>query len=394
MEVKSGRKQTEVGIIPEDWGVDEIRNLAQITTGARNTQDNIRDGDYPFFVRSPIVERINTYSYDGEAVLTAGDGVGTGKIFHYINGKFDFHQRVYKISDFKKDTLQGYFFYLYFSNYFYDRIMSMTAKSSVDSVRMEVIAGMKIPLPPLSQQRRIAATLRDVDTLLAALDELIYKKRLIKQGAKQELLMGKKRIPGFRGEWEVKKLSELCTAIMDGTHFTPTYVSEGVPFYSVENVTANDFINTKFISPIEHNRLIKRCKPEKGDILMTRIGSLGNTKLIDWNVNASIYVSLALLKVNEQAINGEYLFCYTKSKKFVKDVEFRSLINAIPQKINMRDIGDVPILVPSLHEQTAIAEILNDMDAEIAALKARREKTRLLKQGMMQELLTGRIRLV
>ncbi|MEN6488336.1 MAG: restriction endonuclease subunit S, partial [Smithella sp.] len=114
MEVKPGYKQTEVGIIPEEWDVDAIVNLASITTGDKNTQDRIPDGAYPFFVRSLNVERINSFSYDGEAVLTAGDGVGTGKIYHYIKGKFDFHQRVYKISDFD-ERLDGYFFYLYFS---------------------------------------------------------------------------------------------------------------------------------------------------------------------------------------------------------------------------------------------------------------------------------------
>ncbi|MBA2277286.1 MAG: restriction endonuclease subunit S, partial [Chloroflexia bacterium] len=146
-ETPLGYKLTEVGVIPEEWDWEYIRNVASITTGAKNTQDRIQDGAYPFFVRSSTVERIDSFSFNGEAVLTAGDGVGTGKVFHYIKGKFDVHQRVYRISDFQ-EAIDGYFFYLYFSTHFYDRIMSMTAKSSVDSVRMEVIAGMTVPLPP------------------------------------------------------------------------------------------------------------------------------------------------------------------------------------------------------------------------------------------------------
>ncbi|MEI6221425.1 MAG: restriction endonuclease subunit S, partial [bacterium] len=146
--IPEGFKQTEVGIIPEDWEVDLIRNIASISTGKKNTQDRIPEGKFPFFVRSQTIERINSYSHDGESVLTAGDGVGTGKVFHYVNGKFDIHQRVYKISDFSKH-ISGYFLFLYFSNNFYNRIMQMTAKSSVDSVRMEMIADMQIPLPPL-----------------------------------------------------------------------------------------------------------------------------------------------------------------------------------------------------------------------------------------------------
>src|SRR5262249_6387378 len=159
------------------------------------------------------------------------------------------------------------------------------------------------------------------------------------------------------------------------------------PFYSVENITANDFVNTKFISEQEHNRLIKRCKPEKGDILLTRIGSIGDTKLIDWDVEASIYVSLALLKVNE-LIDARYLHCYSKCRQFVKDMEDRSLMNASPKKINMGDIGDVPIPVPQLLERITIATILTDMDTEVAALEEKLAKARQLKQGMMQELLT------
>jgi len=108
MAVRPGYRQTEVGAIPKDWAVDSLRNLAVITTGARNTQDKVEDGQYPFFVRSPEVERINTYSFDGQAVLTAGDGVGTGKVFHYIKGKFDtvvrFEDGSYGVVDFKTST--------------------------------------------------------------------------------------------------------------------------------------------------------------------------------------------------------------------------------------------------------------------------------------------------
>src|SRR5690625_197563 len=98
-------------------------------------------------------------------------------------------------------------------------------------------------------------------------------------------------------DWEHKSLRSICVSIKDGTHYTPKYVKNGIPFYSVENVSMNDFKNTKFITVEEHKKLIQRCNPEKGDILLTRIGTLGITKLIDWEVDASIYVSLALLKI-------------------------------------------------------------------------------------------------
>jgi type I restriction enzyme S subunit len=191
---KKGYKQTEIGVIPQDWNLDYIENIAHITTGSKNTQDRKDDGQYPFFVRSQKVERINSYSFDGEAVLTAGDGVGTGKIFHYINGKFDVHQRVYRISDFS-ECIDGYFFYLYFSAHFYNRIMQMTAKSSVDSVRREMIGKMVVPLPPTKEeQSAIAAIISDMDAEIVALEQRRDKTRALKQGMMQELLTGRIRL--------------------------------------------------------------------------------------------------------------------------------------------------------------------------------------------------------
>lgn len=186
-------KPTDIGILPDDWEVGQVRQLAGITTGSRNTQDRIEDGAYPFFVRSSTVERINSYSFDGEAVLTAGDGVGTGKVFHYINGKFDIHQRVYKISGFN-ERLNGRFFFLVFSTRFYGRIMSMTAKSSVDSVRMEMIADMQIPLPSPEEQTAIVAVISDMNDELSALEARRDKTHALKQAMMQELLTGKTRL--------------------------------------------------------------------------------------------------------------------------------------------------------------------------------------------------------
>lgn len=178
----------------EGWKVFLIEDIAQITTGNKNTQDKKNSGKYPFFVRSQTIERINSYSFDGEAVLTAGDGVGTGKVFHYINGKFDAHQRVYLISGFK-ERINGYYFYLYFSNNFYSRMMQMTAKSSVDSVRREMIAKMPIPIPPtIVEQQAIATILSDMDSDIETLKSKLSKIKAIKEGMMQELLTGRIRL--------------------------------------------------------------------------------------------------------------------------------------------------------------------------------------------------------
>lgn len=178
----------------EGWTSEPVKNFASISTGAKNTQDKTDDGNYPFFVRSPNIERINSYSFDGEAVLVAGAGVGTGKVMHYFNGKFDFHQRVYKISEFQRNKINGFYFFLYFKNNFFSRIMQMTAKSSVDSVRMEMIAEMSISFPLLEEQVRIGKILSDMDTEISTLEQKLSKYKLLKQGMMQELLTGKTRL--------------------------------------------------------------------------------------------------------------------------------------------------------------------------------------------------------
>ena len=121
----------------EEWDSHFLGNLADIKTGSRDTQDRVNGGEYPFFVRSQTIERINSYSFDGEAILTAGDGVGVGKVFHYLNTKFDYHQRVYNIHNFRDDAV-GKFVYYLFADRFYRRVKRLSAKNSVDSVRMEM----------------------------------------------------------------------------------------------------------------------------------------------------------------------------------------------------------------------------------------------------------------
>ena len=188
-----GSKQSELGEVPEDWEIGPVGRYLSITTGSKNTQDKVEDGTYPFFVRSQKVESINSFSFDGEGVLTAGDGVGTGKVFHYINGKCDVHQRVYLMHNFG-EKLHGYFFFISFSNYFYERIMSMTAKSSVDSVRREMISNMDILLPSVAEQSAISDAILALNSEIQTHQSRLDKTREVKQGMMQELLTGKTRL--------------------------------------------------------------------------------------------------------------------------------------------------------------------------------------------------------
>lgn len=388
--VKKGYKQTEIGVIPEDWKVKPAKDLMKIETGSRNTEHKADHGQYPFFVRSQQVERIDSYHYDCEAVLTAGDGVGTGKVFHYIDGKFDAHQRVYVMSNF--DGVLGKYFFYFFGQNFGAEVSKYTAKSSVDSVRRDMIAEMLIPIPLEDEQKSIYEAISDTEQLIETLEKQISKKKAIKQGAMQELLTGKRRLPGFSGVWYETTIGEHCS-VFDGTHQTPQYTISGIPFYSVENVTANDFHNTKFVAIEEHKRLTAKFRIEKGDILMTRIGSIGKCKYVDWDVNASFYVSLALIKCKD-TINAQFLSFYSESDFFKKEIEIRSLLTAIPQKINLGPISEIRLRIPcDTDEQCAIASVLDDMEKEIETLECKLEKYRQVKQGMMQQLLTGKIRI-
>ncbi len=144
-----------------EWEETTIKEIAQINTGKKDTKDAITNGSYDFYVRSPIVYKINTFSYEGEAILTVGDGVGVGKVFHYVNGKFDYHQRVYKISDFK--NYYGLLLFYYFSQNFLKETKKYSAKTSVDSVRKDMIANMKAPRPIYIEQKKIGQFIKRVD---------------------------------------------------------------------------------------------------------------------------------------------------------------------------------------------------------------------------------------
>lgn len=176
-----------------EWDIYTIERIAKVSTGNKDTQNKIEDGIYPFFIRSQSVEKINTFSLDCEAILTSGDGVGVGKNYHYIVGKFDFHQRVYCIYDFNSNAMGKFVFY-YFSMKFNKRVMSLTAKNSVDSVRRSMITEMQIELPSLEEQQKISDCLSSVDNWIEEQAKKIEQLKEHKRGLMQGLFPSLKEV--------------------------------------------------------------------------------------------------------------------------------------------------------------------------------------------------------
>ncbi|WP_436937252.1 restriction endonuclease subunit S [Staphylococcus xylosus] len=170
-----------------EWDETTVKEIASISTGNKDTKDAIENGKYEFYVRSPKIHQINSYSFDGEAVLTVGDGVGVGKVFHYVNGKFDYHQRVYKISNF--NNYNALLFYYYFSTHFLREAQKYNAKTSVDSVRRNMIINMKIPNIIIEEQEKISNFLSKLDELINKQGQKIDDLKLRKQGFLQKMFV-------------------------------------------------------------------------------------------------------------------------------------------------------------------------------------------------------------
>lgn len=196
------------------------------------------------------------------------------------------------------------------------------------------------------------------------------------------------RFPEFTDRWQVKKLGDVAK-IFDGTHQTPKYVDTGVPFYSVEHVTANDFSNTKFISEEVFRK--EKNKPERGDILMTRIGDIGTARYVDWDARASFYVSLALIKGTDE-YDGAFLEKYIATSQFQNELWRRTLHVAFPKKINLGDISQCHIKLPSKPEQEKIADFLTAVDERIAVGEKKLELLETYKSGVMQKIFSKQIR--
>jgi type I restriction enzyme, S subunit len=191
--------------------------------------------------------------------------------------------------------------------------------------------------------------------------------------------------------WEKLKLNEIAK-IYDGTHTTPTYTETGVPFYSVEHLTKGSFEHTKFISEEVFARENRRVKLERGDVLMTRIGDIGTSKHLDWNVRASFYVSLALIKLQQDRLSPEFVHQSISANNFQRELWQRTIHVAFPKKINLGEIGECRLSLPTLEEQAKLADFLAAVDERIQQLNQKKALLDEYKKGVMDQLFTQAIR--
>jgi len=262
----------------------------------------------------------------------------------------------------------------------------------------KLVQALRIWVPPKAEQSAIATALSDVDALLAGLDKLIAKKCDIKQTTMQQLLACKTRLPGFAGKWETRLLGEVAevkTGPFGSSLHERDYVLEGTPIITVEHLGERgiDHRNLPMVSDTDKQRL-KAYSLHVGDIVFSRVGSIDRNALIR-DPEAGWLFSGRLLRVRPQKsiISAHFLSYQFHGEVFKSNVR-NVAVGQTMASLNTKILSYLPVTLPSIDEQAAIATVLGDMDTEIAALEQRREKTRLLRQGIMQELLTGRTRLV
>lgn len=395
--MKAGYKQTEVGVIPTDW---ELKNMGEICSYQNGTAlEEYFGGSDGFYVisignYSPLGKFVYTGNYicfekgkflkkfllnKNDLAILLNDKTAVGTIIGRAilideDNKYIFNQRTMRL------TSRGFVNpnYLYFqinSIKTHRRIVDAAKPGTQIYVNTNDIVDLLIPYPPtLTEQTTIATALSDADALIESLEQLIHKKRNIKQGAMQELLTGKKRLPGFSGEWEVKRLGELLD------YEQPTK-------YLVSN---SEYSDGNDVPVLTAGKTFILGYTDEQDGIFNDLPVI----IFDDFTTASKYVTfpfkakssaMKMLKPKDKNTSLKLIFEIIQSIKFQLGDHKRYWIS---------EYQSLEIKFPSDKEQTVIAEILSDMDAELAELEKKLEKAQAVKQGMMQELLTGRIRLV
>ena len=388
MVLKPNYKQTDAGVIPKEWDAIKLGDFFSLQRGHDLTWRDRRNGNVPVMGSAGQNGFHNAAIAKGPGVVLGRSGASFGQAHYCENDFWPHNTALYVTNFFGNDPL--FVFYLLKSIDF-SRHNSGGAQQSLNRNFISPIP-IGVPRPP--EQRVIAGALSDVDALLCALDQLIAKKRDLKQAAMQQLLTGKTRLPGFQGGWDSKRIGEFTDCTAGGTPSTQVADYWGG---SIRWMSSGE-LNLKRVEEVEgriteaglHNSSTKMI-PNK--CVLVGLAGQGKTRgTVAMNfVELCTNQSIAAIFPNQTFV-PEYLY-YNLDSRYD---ELRELSAGDGGRggLNLRIIKSINIDLPKLPEQTAIAEVLTDMDAELAALEQRRAKTHALKQGMMQELLTGRTRLI
>ncbi|HLO86290.1 MAG TPA: restriction endonuclease subunit S [Nostocaceae cyanobacterium] len=292
------------------------------------------------------------------------------------------------------------------------QLESLSTGTTVKGINIDQLLKIPVSFPSVPEQRFIAEILDTLDETIAHTTSIIAKLKQIKAGLLHDLLTrgldenGELRdaiahpeqfkdspLGRISKDWDVKVLNSLASKIIDGTHFTPTYVEDGIPFLRVTDIQTSqiNFERVKRITVREHIFLTKRCNPEFGDILYSKNGTIGITKVIDWHEEFSIFVSLCLIKPIKSLINPWYLAEILQAPIVTEQIRIRSKQMTVIN-LHLEEIRDFLIPVPSLDEQKRIIKALSIHDNRIREEEAYLEKLKLQKKGLMHDLLTGKVR--
>jgi type I restriction enzyme S subunit len=391
MELKPGYKQTEVGVIPEDWDVKPLSAFADVKTGpfgsSLHERDYVSDGTPIITVEHlseqcvvheniPLVSdidrnRLSSYSLRaGDIVFSRVGSVDRNALIRDSENGWLFSGRLLRVRVLRSDVYPPYLSFHFHSEHFKQRVRTVAVGQTMASLNTQILKGVYAILPNENEQRVIATALNDVDALLRGLDQLIAKKRDLKQAAMQQLLTGRTRLPGFSGEWELTRLGDVLS-ICHGKSQRNVEVADGP--YPI--LATGGKIGTS-----------QRALYTKPSVLIGRKGTINQPQYMEkpfWTVDTLFY---SAVKDNNSAKFLYYRFCLIDWMQFNE-------ASGVPS-LNARTIENIEIDCPQPIEQAAISSVLTDMDAELSALEKRRDKTRDLKQAMMHELLTGKIRLV
>lgn len=303
--------------------------------------------------------------------------------------KVIYHYHIWKVVE-KKDINKNFLFIVL--DYETEKIKAQSANGlGLLHITKRTIEGWESNFPTIKEQQKIADCLSSLDELIAAQSQKLDTLKVYKKGLMQQLFpaegetLPQLRFPEFQDapEWVEKQLNEISSSIFDGTHQTPTYITEGVPFYSVENIVSGN--KNKFISREDYIAATSKNKPEKGDILLTRIGKIGFSQVVDWDHDFSVYVTLAVIKKSE-VFNSYYLHYFMQSDRYQTEILKKSLLNAVPCKINMDSLRGTEVLLPEPGEQKKIADCLSSLDEQITAQSQKIDMLKKHKKGLMQQL--------